>query len=166
MITQERLTELLHYNQDTGIFTWKVSLSNRVQVGHVVGEHITRGYKEISIDNKPYRAHRLAFLYMTGAFPINTVDHINHIRGDNRWGNLRDVSHCDNHKNQTIRRTNTSGHTGVYWNKQRTMWQSYITVNGKMLYLGRFINKDCAIAARKAAENKYNFHENHGASKP
>lgn len=121
-LTQDELKELLHYDPDTGVFTWKVSPTNNVKVGDVAGCRYPEGYIKVHFKGKPYRAHRLAFLYMTGEWPKDQVDHINHIRDDNRWRNLRDVSHQENHRNMTRQKNNTSGVTGVYWEKAKKKW--------------------------------------------
>lgn len=90
------------------------------------------------------------------------VDHINGIRSDNRIENLRIVKNSENSKNQKRKSTNKSGMTGVSWDTQTQRWRAHITVNGKMISLGRYIHKLDALTARKNAEIKYNFHENHG----
>ena len=160
IITQKRLKKLLNYDPDTGIFVWLVSRKG-VRVNAVAGT-LQHGYIVISIDYKLYRAHRLAFLYMTGKFPVNQVDHDNRVRSDNRWKNLNSATNTTNHKNMPMQRNNTSGYVGVSWSKQSGKWHVYIWVSGKRIHLGFFINKSNAIKARKSAEVKYGFHINHG----
>jgi len=99
---------------------------------------------------------------MVGEWPENQVDHINHIRNDNRWINLREVTHQENNKNCSLRVTNTSGFMGICWDTSRGLWKSQIMVDGKTKYLGRFKDKKQAIKARQEANILYNFHENHG----
>lgn len=89
-LTQKRLKKLLYYNPDTGIFTWKIN-SRRSLKDAPAGNLHPSGYIRIGIDSKEYRAHRLAFLYMEGYIPENDVDHINRVRDDNRWKNLREL---------------------------------------------------------------------------
>jgi len=161
MITQKELKKRLKYDPETGIFTWLIITSNRVKVGDVAGFN-SCGYLRISLDNESYQAHRLACLYMIGKFPENQTDHINHIRNDNRWVNLRDVTHGENLKNSTMSKNNTSGITGVCWGKDIGKWISRIMVNRKDISLGRFACKFEAACVRKSAENKYGFHKNHG----
>ena len=161
MITQKRLKEVLHYNPDTGLFTW-IAHRQGVKVGSSAGNTTVQGYRIIGIDGKRYMAHRAAWLYMTGSWPKNQIDHINHIRDDNRIINLREVTHKENKRNQPINKNNTSGVTGVYWNKPLQMWHPKIMVNSKSINLGTFIDKFEAICARKSANNKYGFHPNHG----
>jgi hypothetical protein len=89
-LTQDRLRELLDYDPDTGIFTWMVNRrGGKAAVGVVAGSRNTDNYVSITVDGEEYLAHRLAFLYMTGAFPPKQVDHINTAKSDNRWCNLR-----------------------------------------------------------------------------
>ena len=162
MLSQEELKELLHYEPGTGVFTRLVSTAGHVKVGDVAGTREKSGYIRISVKNKQYRAHRLAHLYMTGEWPEHQIDHDDHIRHNNKWDNLNEATNQENHKNQTKRSTNTSGITGVYWNKDLEKWEGKIKVNGKSKYLGVNTDKFEVICARKSAENKHGFHENHG----
>ena len=165
ILTQARLKELLHYDAETGIFTWIKPSCNRVKAGGIAGYKCkTHGYIFIGVDNVNYRAHRLAWLYMTGEWPENQIDHVNHLRSDNRWNKLRSVSHQENSKNAPIRSTNKSGVTGVHFHKPLKKWVAYITVSGTRIHLGLFNCITAAAISRKAAEIKYNFHENHGAT--
>lgn len=155
-LTQERLKELLHYDPDTGIFTWKVSLSRSVKVGFIVGS-FSGGYLVTSIYKKIYPLHRLAFLYMEGYFPEYEVDHINRDTKDNRWGNLREVSHSCNMRNARISKSNTSGVVGVYKARNKKSYCSFVTVNRKTVHLGTTYTFEEAVRARWEAEKKYNY---------
>lgn len=99
---------------------------------------------------------------MTGSWPKEQIDHINHVRSDNRWINLREATNQENCKNRSISIRNKSGVVGVRWTKGKTKWAAYIHVNSKDKYLGFFFDKFEAICARKSAENKHGFHANHG----
>ena len=160
MLTQERLKELLHYNPDTGVFTRRIKTGN-AKKGDIVG-CVADGYLCAGVDYKVYRLHRLACLFMKGRWPIKDMDHKDHIRSNNRWGNLREVTEQENSRNRSITSRNTSGIVGVSWNKNRGAWQSMIKNNRKQIYLGAFKDKFLAICARKSAENKLGFHLNHG----
>lgn len=160
MLTQERLKELLKYDSNTGIFTW-IKASQGIKASSQAGCK-ANGYILIGIDYQLYQAHRLAWLYIYGSLPKKQIDHINHNRADNRIINLREVTHQENTKNAPKRKTNTSGVTGVSWDKDTNKWRSQITINGKATYLGIFSDKLDAICARKSAENKNGFHKNHG----
>jgi len=174
ILTQEILKELLHYDPDTGVFTWlyrdkkwfkKDRICNSWNsrfLGKTAGSLHPCNYLFISIIDRVYRAHRLAFLYMTGSMPPEEMDHINGIRYDNRWENIRPVNRLVNSKNTKIGCNNTSGVTGVSWSKKRRKWEANIQGNGKNVHLGMFVDIQEAALARKKAEAKYGYHENHG----
>lgn len=160
MITQERLKEVLEYCPETGDFTW-IKAKKGMQ-GNVAGTLESSGYIRIRLDYKGYRAHRLAFLYMTGSFPVDQVDHHDHVKHNNRWLNLKEATNQENQKNHPMDKRNTSGFTGVGWIRANKKWQAKAMVDGKLKNLGFFLDKSDAIAARKAANIKYGFHQNHG----
>lgn len=163
LITQARLKELLVYDWRSGELINRTNRSSRARAGDVAGTvNKDSGYRKISLDGKKYLAHRLVFLYVTGSWPKEQLDHIDGDRSNNRFENLHAVSHKENLRNQGIYCSNTSGHVGVHWNKKCNKWQAYIKVNGKMLHLGLFENLEDAIAARKAAEREHGFHPSHG----
>ena len=139
------------------LFVRKKSLSTNVIVGRTAGSKTKGGYIAIQIDRKIHRAHRLSFLFMEGYFPENDVDHINRVKHDNRWCNLRHVSHQCNLRNANIYKTNTSGVTGVLFYKQTNKWGSSISVHGLRKHLGYFTNIQDATKARWEGEKKYNF---------
>lgn len=159
-LSQTDLKELLQYDPVTGEFFWKKNTSSRNLVGKPAG--YTKGYVFIRIQKKLHYAHRLAFLYMTGAFPKENVDHINGIRSDNRWINLRNASAQINKKNCAKYRNNTSGAFGVTWDARKNMWLVRVMVNYKSLHIGYFDTIEEAAQARKEAEMLHGFHSNHG----
>ena len=161
MITQKELKRQVNYNPETGVFTRLIAESNNVSIDDVAGKIFGKGYVRVEIKGRAYLAHRLAFLYMTGKMPYNT-DHINHIRHDNRWVNLREVTPSENQRNASKRKDNTSGITGVLRIKKTGKLQARIVINRKTKYLGTFDDFFEAVCTRKSAEVRYNFHENHG----
>ena len=154
-LTAEKLRELLHYEPETGIFTWKISNSSRVKVGDVAGCLNGDGYLQIRVQSRPHKAHRLAWLYVYGSWPKDQIDHINRNRPDNRIANLREVSRKQNNQNKSKPSNNTSGHPGVYWHKQNSKWRARIKQHQKNIHLGYFTDIEEAVAARKAAEKLY-----------
>lgn len=145
-LTQERLRYLLDYDPESGLFSWKNPQSKRCKVGQVAGTVKSTGYLEIQIDRKLYKAHRLAHLYMTGEFPAEQIDHVNRIKTDNRWANLRAATQSQNNMNR-FQANNTSGKKGVSWDKQTGKWKAQITVNGKTYRLGLYNDmEDAAVA--------------------
>jgi hypothetical protein len=148
MITQDRLKELLNYDPDNGIFTWKIK-TNKVNIGDIAGNVSValKGYVKIGIDKKQYWAHRLAFLYITGSLPKEHVDHIDGNPNNNKWDNLRSCSRNENYQNRSRKKNSTSKYLGVSWGKKSNKWQSRIQVNGKVNYLGCFDTEESAYAA-------------------
>lgn len=121
------------------------------------------GYVMVRIGKKLYRAHRIIWEIHNGMIPKKMqIDHINHIRDDNRIENLRLVNSLENGMNQGIAINNTSGVTGVVWVSARGKWMAQIRVKGKNIYLGLFSDFNSARKARAIAEVKYGFHDNHG----
>ncbi len=149
------------YNPDTGIITNRVS-SGKARKGEEAGTKNKCGYRTLYILNGRYLGHRVAWFIYYGYWPKYTIDHINGIRDDNRIVNLRDVEHKENQKNLSIQKSNTSGYTGVYWNKPTKNWRVKIEVDGKQIHIGYFKKIQQAIKARAEAEKKYGFHKNHG----
>ncbi len=154
MITQERLKEILHYNPASGLFVWKINIPGVVAIDDYAGHLDTIGYIIIKIDGKKYKAHRLAFLYMTGKIPAE-VDHKNGITNNNSWSNLRQASRSENCRNARRYSNNKSGHKGVYWHARSQRWVAKITVNKKVIQLGTFVEKSEAVRIRKQATLQY-----------
>lgn len=161
MLTREYLNSIIDYNKDSGLFIWKkVRVKNQIKAGSVAGYLDKKGYLRIQIDGKNYMAHKLAWLSEYGIIP-EMIDHINQVKSDNRIKNLRVVTASENAKNRKICSNNTSGCMGVTWNKSSRKWIARITIEGKRISLGRFIEYHSAVNARKNAEVLYGFHENH-----
>lgn len=85
----------------------------------------------------------------------NVVDHINHIKHDNRKSNLRICTIQENNFNKIIPKNNASGNLGVFWNKFINKWVAYISIDKTQKVIGKYDNIEDAIIARKNAENKY-----------
>lgn len=132
-----RICELFDYNPNTGLFIRKTTIPNgRALAGSVAGTLNGHGYISIKIDLRFHAAHRLAWLYMTGRIPKHQVDHINGIRTDNRFSNLREATNSQNQANAKRPSHNTSGFKGVSFNKASGKWQANIRVNGRQIHLG------------------------------
>jgi HNH endonuclease/AP2 domain len=149
MITQAELKEVLEYNPDTGVFTWKKTVNSRAVAGSVAGGKNTEGYINLKINRKNYQAHRLAYLYMTGNFPENFIDHINHTKDDNRWVNLRDATNSQNQANAKKPITNKSGYKGARWHKTNKRWCAEIRYMKKKMHLGYYTTPEEASEAYK-----------------
>lgn len=163
MLTQNKLKSVLHYCSDSGVFTWtNPSKHVKYHKGKTAGKVAKNGYVYIGIMGKAYLAHRLAWLYMYGAFPNDQIDHINGNTVDNRMSNLRDVSNLENSRNMKRQINNTSGVTGVHKSTKRDKWVAKIKVKGKVIALGHHRDFNAARMTRWLAERAYGFHENHG----
>lgn len=133
LVTAERLREVLRYDPDTGRFTWLVR-QGRQSPGKPAGCVTPSGYVIAAVDGQHYRAHRLAWLYMTGAWPAAFIDHKNRDRADNRWANLREATKSQNGANQAPR--SAHGFKGATYNKRQGRWVAQAKINGKPVYLG------------------------------
>ena len=150
-LTQERLKELLHYNPDTGDFTWICIIGCYPKIGSIAGTKNKSGYINIKVGNGLYRAHRLAFLYMDGEFPSSHVDHINRSPSDNRWCNIRKVTIRQNHEN----RKDNAKFIGVAWHKNIGRWIARTPrAGGLQKHIGTFKTQFAACYARHAWELK------------
>lgn len=152
MLTQLRLKELLNYDPESGIFTWRVNRRGMATAGSRAGYIQPSGYRYIKVDGKLYRASRLAWLFIEGYFPEHEIDHINRLRYDDRWKNLRHVTRQCNVRNCGNSRNNTSGIKGVGWFRQTEKWRVRIVVNKKSHSLGYYGDFNDAVCARLAAE--------------
>lgn len=147
ILTAAYLREVLFYNQDTGVFTWVKKVNQKCRVGSVAGyfcKHI--GYVLIHVNGRKYRAHRLAWLYMTGGWPDLMVDHKDRNTANNVWSNLRLATAVENGRNRSANRSSKSGVIGVSWCEVRQQWRAILT-------LGYFTEiKDAALARKTAAD--------------
>lgn len=155
MLTQERLKQLLHYDAETGVFTWIARRGKRTDiVGKIAGSDMN-GYIGIRIDYKQYPAHVLAWLYVYGEMPSLETDHKNRRRSDNKISNLRSATHKQNAYNQSLRKGSQTGVIGVSIDGQTGKFRAHITLDGKTIHLGRFSILNDAVDARRKAERQY-----------
>jgi len=156
MLTKERLKELLNYEPDTGVFTWRIS-RGRAMVNTEAGNLHHSGYTCIKIDGKSYRSHRLAFLWITGEFPPHDVDHRDGDVANNRWKNIRHATKSENMQNRGLNSNNKTGFPGVSYHKAAGKFMATIKVNSKNRYLGLFDTAETAYLAYSKA--KVGHHE-------
>ena len=142
-----------HFATKRGWRTWNARYAGRPAGARLVDTI----YFNVEINNAPYRSHRAIYLLAYGVDPgANHVDHINPaLPLPNVAANLRLATNAENMRNQKKRSNNSSGHPGVVWNKNAGKWQSRITVNGEVIWLGLFTELSNAVAARKASEMRY-----------
>lgn len=151
MLTAEYLREILYYNPETGAFTWKIRKGSKALSGSAAGSFGYR-YVHMCVDRGRYYGHRLAWLYMTGSWPEKEVDHINGNGFDNRWSNLREASHKENHQNKIACRTNKVGALGVSICRKTGKYRAYIGIDGQTYALGTYASAEEASAAYQKAK--------------
>ncbi len=171
------LRMLLHYDPETGELVWRerspemfgdphAALAARAEWwnGRYAGKPaitaLSKGYRRGWVLSTMVPAHRVAWAIHHGRWPDQCIDHINGVRHDNRIANLREVSERDNHLNVKRYVVNKSGIVGVC--RVGKVWIANIKYRGRQIHLGRFATKEAAAIARKAAERRFGFHENHG----
>jgi hypothetical protein len=178
-LSVERIKEILEYDTETGSFVWKQRgpelfirpKSSRAWNRRYAGKkafacHDKDGYCVARIYGKQYKAHRVAWAYHYGQWPSKLIDHDNRDPSDNRIENLKASSYCGNSRNKKLPNDNTSGTVGVCWSISVNRWIARIGVNGTHKWVGCFIEKDAAIAARLDAEIRFGYHRNHGKEVP
>jgi len=151
-IAQEQLKELLSYDQETGIFTWRTSY-RKCKAGEVAGRDYGTGYLAIWISPRTYQVHRLVWLYVHGQWPENFIDHINGNKLDNRISNLRDVTNSENMMN--LRQARTDNKHGVMSVHQvRNKFIAQIQTKGITKRIGSFNTPEEAHAAYISEKRK------------
>lgn len=176
--SQKYLRDRLAYDPETGKLFWKVrplsdfaksqkpvhaaATWNARYAGKEAFTNETNLYRRGSLDNVVYGAHRVIWKWMTDEEPPE-IDHINGVRSDNRFANLRAATHLTNHKNHCCRSNNRSGVNGVFFERRSGKWRAAIGIGGgKARHIGLFETIEAATAARKAAERRLGYHPNHG----
>lgn len=175
MIDPAELRELVAYNPETGEFTWLWRPRSRFGTNRAwnswnaknagnaaFNTSAGQGYLHGSVHGRKMKAHRVAWAISHGAWP-RIIDHLNGNPADNRICNLRSVDQCLNMLNQRLKSNNTSGVTGVSFDRRRGTWRAEIAWRGRREQLGAFRTKDAAVAARRDAEKRYPVGPNHGA---
>lgn len=141
----------MEYSKHTGLFLWRMQRGNSVTVaGSIAGTTRADGYVRIKIDGNFYRAHRLAWFYVTGIWPSDQIDHKDRNRSNNRWNNLRQATRSQNGANMTRVKSSLKGAF-----KDGNRWRSHIKVSGRCIYLGMFGSPESAHSAYVEAAKKY-----------
>lgn len=179
---RSELASLLGYDPETGRLFWhrrpdhlfpSNSRQSQAQCAHnwnaryagkEAGNVTTRGYIQVGIFRKLYKAHRVAWCLHYGTWPSENIDHVNGDGTDNRILNLRDVPQQINAKNLVLSKANTSGTCGVHFRRSSGRWLASITVDRTQKHIGSFATREEAIEARRAAERRSGFHPHHGST--
>ena len=161
--SSEILHELLNYDPETGMFTWKTFRSNLAKAGDIADNLMPDGYVSLCINNRQYRAHRIAYKMVHGHDPKGVMDHIDGNRANNKISNLRVASLSQNQWNSSRPQNNTSKLKGVTWKKDSKKWAAQIQVDGKKIWLGVYEDKnDAHQAYMKAAVEHFGEFANSG----
>ena len=152
-MNQDTVRSQLHYNPETGELTWRI-YKGKMKPGDRFGSPTSQGYLRGCLDGKMYLAHRLAFLYMKGYFPVAGLDHDNGVKSDNRWNNLKEANQTVNMQN--LRRARVDSSTGLLGvSPHRGRFVARIKHDGRYKSLGVFDTPEEASAAYKAAKAKF-----------
>jgi len=157
MLSLELLKETLKYDPKTGQFTRLKFASHKGDIGRLAGSPEGRGYWAIRLPGGRYKAHRLAWFYMTGEWPDEQIDHINHDRRDNSWANLRKVTGSQNQENRKLLRKDGT-FVGVSLCKHSGSWRATIKKSGKQVHIGCFGTPVDAHRAYVAAKKNIQTH--------
>jgi len=150
IITQELLRSLFDYDSATGSLVRIKTTSSKAQAGSIAGSKKGHKYARVSVNNKLYYAHHVVWIWHYGILP-EEIDHINRDRFDNRIENLRATDRSANNINTKVRCDNTSGVSGVYWEKRYSKWCVRIGVNGKLKHIGYYDSLETAKQKREEA---------------
>lgn len=159
------ICEWFAYDPETGIVSWKKKPNRNKPVGTPAGfkwNDGTNTYIRIGINGSCIFAHVVAITLLNGRLPSGPIDHIDGDGTNNRATNLREVSHTENLRNQRLNARNSSGVMGVDFHAASSKWRARIIVDKKERHLGTFDTRDETVSARKSAETRFGFHENHG----
>lgn len=182
LLDQNYVRSRFDYDPETGRCFWKVAkaehfLSNGKQKPETIAKRFNKmhpegseafttntasGYKQAKLKGNTYALHRVIWLWMTGEWPEDQIDHFNHIRNDNRWTNLIEATSKQNNRNRKLPNNNQSGYMGVYYIPRVKKWIVYLSIDGKQKYLGYASSPEDGWNIRKEAQNKYDYSATHG----
>lgn len=162
MLKLDWLREHINYDPETGNFT-RIRTNKGNVCNKPIGCVYPNGYVYVRLLGKQYLAHRLAWFYVKGVWPVKLIDHKDTIRSNNAWSNLREADENQNAHNKGMSSHNTSGIKGVSWYAAKNKWQAYVGEEGKQTYLGLYESREAAEAAvisyRESAHKDF---ANHG----
>jgi hypothetical protein len=140
-MTQEQLKENLHYNPETGVFTRIIANCNSIKIGEIAGGQDVRGYIQIRVLGKNYKAHKLAWFYTYGVWPSKFLDHEDTNKSNNKINNLREATNSENQQNvKKFQKNNKLGFLGVVEikNSKTNRYRANIQINNKSIHIGNF----------------------------
>lgn len=162
------LKNVIHYDPSTGIVDRHIRkylrTDRKIPFGSITNT-FGKSYIRLQLFGRLYMAHRIIWFYVHGVWP-KYIDHIDGNGMNNKLCNLREVDIQENLKNKRIYTKNTTGVSGVVYLEKTNNYKVDIVINKQKIYLGRHASIFEAACAKKSAENKYGFHENHGSIRP
>lgn len=175
-VTPEQLARLLRYEPDTGKLFWlprpleffcdgggrytperakKIFDTLFANTEALTAKNLA-GYARGNLFGRSVMAHRAAYCLMKGAWPKHQIDHVNGVRDDNRWKNLREATNQQNQQNSSSAKGSSSRYLGVTLCKKSFRWTAYICPDGTKVHLGNFRSEEEAARARdKAAKDMF-----------
>lgn len=178
MIDISFIKSVLNYNPDTGVLTWKTRCEKDTKMlenfsvrairgfnsrfaGKEAGHILPLGYKKVylSFKGKPLSllSHHIAWVFMTGKFPKDLIDHKDRNPSNNSWENLREVSRTINNLNTKVRKNSSTGVKGVSYRKKNCEWVVSFFIEGKPREIYRSKDFFEAVCVRKSLDNKYDL---------
>lgn len=171
-ISAETVRQLLAYDPETGVLTWKprtpdmFSRNGRSQewkcrnwnsrhAGKRAGCVDKSQYTKIRFYGGLFYAHRLAWVIVHGVWPEANLDHKHGVNSGDRLSNLRPATQAENMQNRCASKRNSSGYLGVSWSISSKKWTARIRANGKYLHLGLFATAEEAAEAYLSAKRKF-----------
>ena len=154
-IAFDAVNELLAYDPEKGIFTWKVNRGGRAKAGTEAGAVMSNGYIAIRVNNTLYYAHRLAWFMIYGEWPSKHIDHIDNNPDNNQIANLREATQSENMQNRKTYSNNKSGFKGVSFHDPSAKFRAQIRIDGKNTFIGSYPTAELAHKAYVEAANKH-----------
>lgn len=173
-ISADYARQLLDYDPESGILTWRARNPSMFITGKHSAEHQCKrwnsehagvlagslksdGYLKIGIYGRLYSAHHIAWAHFYGVWPTKNIDHKNGNRALNSVANMREASPAENGQNRSIFGCSQSGLVGVSWFRQSGKWRARIMAEGSAIHLGLFDTKEMAFAAYLDAKAKFHL---------
>jgi hypothetical protein len=161
-LTAAYLRSILHYNPETGVFTWRIDfgrwgqLKAGTRADYPARSNGVYRYNRINIGRHRIYAHLAAWIYMTGEWPKLQIDHRDTNKTNNRWLNLREASPSENGCNVSLKTNNKSGEKNVSWSNTYNKWEVILYKDKKRIYAGRYA--DINVARSVAREKRAKLH--------
>jgi hypothetical protein len=152
IVSVDEIKNSVTYNRETGRI-------NRIDSGKTLGDtsFLNLNYITIYVNGIKLRGHTVAWVMEHGKYPDDCIDHINGVKSDNRICNLRSVSQAENMKNKKKYKNNSTGVSGVYFEKDREKYRAKIGHGKSAIYVGRFSTLDIASKAIEAARKEHGY---------